>query len=131
MHSVAPATAVTLSSNRGAPHYWGTTLKLTCTVEYDSEIVDTAVVFNISITTDPSNMRVSTNVQTNVGTALFSPLLFSDDGNIYRCLSFILPVSQTPFVISAPNPLSDPIALSVRSKYKCFPVILLALKICT
>ena len=102
MHAVAPATSVTLSSNRGPPYYWGTTLTLTCTVEYDSDVVDTAVVFNINITTTTSSMRVSTNVHTNVGIALFSPLLPRDDGNVYFCLSSILPDRESPFVISAP-----------------------------
>ena len=113
VHAVAPATSVTLSSNRGAPHYWGTTLTLTCTVEYDSEVVDTAVAFNISITTNTSSMRVSTNVQTNVGTALFSPLLPRDDGNVYFCLSSILPESNTQFVNYVSNSLSDPVTINL------------------
>ena len=113
MHAVAPATSVTLTSNRGAPYYWGTTLTLTCRVEYDSDVVDTAVVFNINITTTTSSMRVNTNVQTNVGTALFSPLLPRDDGNIYFCLSSILPDRESLFVISVLNSLSDPFTFNL------------------
>ena len=121
MHAVAPAMSVTLSSNRGAPHYWGTTLTLTCRVEYDSEVVDTAVAFNISITTDTTgNMAVSTNMSTNVGTVLFSPILPRDDGNAYLCLSSILPDSQTPFVISVINSPSEPFTFNLTGIYKAY-----------
>ena len=120
MHVVAPASTVTLSSNRGAPLYWGTTLTLTCTVEYDTEIVDTAVAFNICITTDTCNKSVSTNMQTNVGTAQFSPLLPRDDGNIYYCLSSILPESQTSFVISVTNSPSEPVTFGLTGIYKTY-----------
>ena len=91
----------------------GTQLSLTCEVEYDREIVDTPVSFTIDINNGPGNTRVSTNVMDNVGTALFSPLLPSDDGSAYSCFSSILPVSETPFVKTVTNSLSDSITLTL------------------
>ena len=83
-------------------------------MEYDREIVDTDVSFSIDINNDLNNTRVSTNVMGNVGTALFSPLLPSDDASVYSCFSSILPVSETLFVKTVANSPSDNIIFTLK-----------------
>ena len=104
---------MTLQPSRTVPHYVGTQLSLTCAVEYNREIVDTRVFFSIDINNDLNNTRVSTNVMGSVGTALFSPLLPSDDASAYSCFSSILPVRETLFVKTVANSPSDSITFTL------------------
>ena len=74
---------------------------LTCIVNYNTELVDTPVTFNINITGPVTNM-VSTGSSTNVSFMAFEPLLPEHDG-IYECLSSSIPSSQTSFVTTVMN----------------------------
>ena len=108
---VSAATSITLLTNRPAPLYWSTTLTLTCIVNYDTELVNTPVSFNINITGPVTNM-VSTGSSTNVSIMAFEPLLLEHEGS-YECLSSIIPSSQTPFVNAVTNEPSKPLILEL------------------
>ena len=102
------ATSVTLSGSRPGPLYWGTSLTLTCIVNYDTQLVDTPVSFYINITGSQTN-SVTTNTTANVSTAIFNPLLPVHDGS-YVCSSSISPSSESLFVLpsmSASSSLLD------------------------
>ena len=108
---VSAAISITLLTNRPEPLYWGTTLTLTCIVNYDKELVDTPVTFNINITGPVTNM-VSTGTSTNVSIMPFEPLLPEHKGS-YECLSSIIPSSQTPFINAVMNEPSKPMILEL------------------
>ena len=109
--AVSAATSVTLTTNRLGLLYWGTTLTLTCIVNYNTELVDTPVTFNINITGPVTNI-VSTGSSTNVSFMAFEPLLPEHEGS-YECLSSIIPSSQTPFVTTVMNESSKPLVLQL------------------
>ena len=109
--SVSAATSVILLTNRPNPLYWGTTLTLSCIMNYDTELVDTPVTFNINITGPVTNI-ISTDISTNVSNTVFEPLLPEHDG-LYECLSSIIPSSQTPFVTTVMNDVSKPLILQL------------------
>ena len=94
---VPPATSMTLSGSRPGPLYWGTSLTLTCIVNYDTQLVDTPVSFYINIT-GPQTNSVTTNTTANVSTATFNLLLPVHDGS-YVCSSSISPSSESLFVL--------------------------------
>ena len=94
---VSPATSVYLSGSRLGPLYWGTSLTLTCIVNYDTQLVDTPVSFYINIT-GPQTNSVTTNTTATVSTAIFNPLLPAHNGS-YVCSSSISPSSESLFVL--------------------------------
>ena len=105
---VPPATSITLSGSRPGPLYWGTSLTLTCIVNYDTPLVDTPVSFCINIT-GPQTNSVTTNTTANVSIATFNPLLPVHDGS-YVCSFSISPSSESLFVLpsmSASSSLLD------------------------
>ncbi len=89
---VRPATSVVLTQSRDPPFYWGTTLTLTCVVNCDTQLVDTPVSFNISITGPDTNAVNITN--TNRSYVVFRPLLLIHNGT-YTCISIIVSNSDT------------------------------------
>ena len=98
-------------ANRTGLLYWGTSLLLTCIVNYDMELVDTPVTFSINITGEATNM-ISNEIETNMFNAIFDPLLPKHDGS-YECLSSIMPNSLTPFVNTVVNEASKPFLLQL------------------
>ncbi len=92
---VPPATSVVLTQNRDPPFYLGTTLTLTCAVNYDTQLVDTPVSFNISITGPDTNAVNITN--TNQSYVIFRPLLPNHNGT-YTCISNIVSNSDSTFI---------------------------------
>ena len=80
-------------------------------MNYDTELVDTPVSFNINITGPVTNID-STGSSTNVSIMAFEPLLPEHEGS-YECLSSIMPSSQTPFVDAVMNEASKPSILEL------------------
>ena len=102
---VSPATSVTLSGSRPGPLYWGTSLTLTCIVNYDTQLVDTPVSFYINIH-GPQTNSVTTNTTANVSTSTFNPLLPVHNGS-YVCSSSISPSSESLFVLPSTSASSS------------------------
>ena len=88
---------MTLSESRPGPLYWGTSLTLTCIVNYETQLVDTPVSFYINIT-GPQTNSVTINNTANVSTAIFNSLLPVHNGS-YVCSSSISPSSKSLFVL--------------------------------
>ncbi len=101
---VPPATAVVLTHSRDPPFYWGTTLTLTCVVNYDTQLVDTPVSFNISITGPDTNAVNVTN--TNQSYVIFRPLLPIHNGT-YNCISIIVSNSDSTFISPSRKSISS------------------------
>ena len=80
-------------------------------MNYDTELVDTPVTFNINIT-GPVINRISTGSSTNVSIIAFEPLLPDHEGS-YECLSSIMASSQTPFINAVMNDPSKPLILEL------------------
>ncbi len=91
---VPPATAVVLTQSRDPPFYLGTALTLACAVNYDTQLVDTPVSFNISIT-GPDTNAVNI-INTNQSYVLFRPLLQIYNGT-YTCISIIVSNRDSAF----------------------------------
>ncbi len=111
--AVFPATSIALSENRDPPFYWGTTLTLTCVVNYDTQLVDVPVSFNISIIGPNTNAIYITS--RNKSNTTFVPLLPIHNGT-YTCLSYILPYSSSTFVTPSTTVVSTPLDLQLTGK---------------
>ncbi len=92
---VPPATSVVLTQSRDPPFYWGTTLTLTCAVNYDTQPVDTPVSFNINITGPDTNAVNITN--TNRSYVILRPLLPIHNGT-YTCISITVSNCDSTFI---------------------------------
>ncbi len=101
--TVPPATSVVLTQRRDLPFYWGTTLILTCVVNYDTQLVDTPVSFNISIT-GPAHI--------NQSYIIFRPLLPIHNGT-YTCISIIVSNSDSTFIFPSKKSLSSPLFIQL------------------
>ncbi len=107
---VPPATSVVLTQSRDPPFYWGNALTLTCVVNYDTQLVDTPVSFNISITGPDTNAANITN--TNQSYAIIRPLLPIHNGT-YTCISIIVSRSNSTFITPSRESISNPIVLNL------------------
>ncbi len=107
---VPPATSVVLTQSRDPPFYWGTTLTLTCVVNYDTQLVDTPVSFNISITGPDTNAVNITD--TNRSYVIIRPLLPIHNGT-YTCISITVSNCESTFIFPSRNRLSSPLFIQL------------------
>ncbi len=118
---VAPATSVTVQLDREGPLYVGTSFTWTCTVAYDSTVVDTpiniTISFNNTDSSDGTRVRTGSIEQVNdtmfQGETVYRVLGPSDILRRPACSSSFTSASE--FVDSVENP-SEPIFLPIEGE---------------